>query len=418
MNDKGSVTIFLALTLSAIMLFAACFYDFERTYVMRNKVENGVIASSNSVLAGYNEELIKYGLFATKNDKDVFFEYLGHNLKTSLVKNELLKNKSNVEFRNAITNNAVFKKQINEYMRGRTIKNIAEDIYSAVKDLDFKGATKSEDSEDGDDVKTERHKKEDDESYSELIDRIKGASKTIPDEWLIKPEREEDGEIIVKDETNEYSLEGNMDSFIDKIKTVMDLGLEKENIAGYTLDKFTYWGRKNIKGHYFETAEVEYVVWGNNNQMSNILLAVAEIWAIRFLINSIEEFIKSVDPEPISRILIALADGAITATTDTVKIFGNKKIPLISSFKSFKMGYKDYLKLCMYFRLLLGEEYVIDRIQQLIQNNIVQNDSEFRLDECYTYINVDVKVKYNLYFLNLLGRGTNAEISYKKEMEY
>jgi hypothetical protein len=64
-----------------------------------------------------------------------------------------------------------------------------------------------------------------------------------------------------------------------------------------------------------------------------------------------------------------------------------------------KLSYSDHLRV---FLLLMPQERKLDRIRQLMQVDLIQQNKDFRLKNCCTVIKAKTEVGVNLWFLPLL----------------
>jgi len=272
------------------------------------------------------------------------------------------------------------------------------------------------------------------DEMNDFLDSIKeklgSYLKNINEEWLIS---DEDLELIseidsdffddmskVKTEmdsslydsmnskTTEYSEDesetenDNILNFLDILFNALESGRNKIYINEYIMDNFTYLTSKTTRDHYFEKGEVEYIIWGDNNQLSNISKTMGSIWFMRFAINTIDYYAKSANPEPQTRLIFALGKALIRSCVDMQKLYKGQNIELCPSVKSLKLNYADHLRLFLLIQSLPNQDGQLNNIKQLYQVNIKQHVPDFELKNYNTVIHGTAKVSINLWFLPML----------------
>ena len=69
-SDRGAVTIYTILIIVPLFLFQAVLIDFVRVKVAPLEAEQAIKAASRSVLSSYDKQLLSYGIFGLKANKD------------------------------------------------------------------------------------------------------------------------------------------------------------------------------------------------------------------------------------------------------------------------------------------------------------------------------------------------------------
>ncbi len=126
-TERGSVTIFFVIIFLCIIMLTGSMIDLSRIMVADNKLDSAIRASTKSLMAEYNEDLIgSYGIFAnqTEEKKQVFFDYLSKNLELSsngFMDYEILENTAKVmgDDNRTLANDEVLQGQINAYMEAK-----------------------------------------------------------------------------------------------------------------------------------------------------------------------------------------------------------------------------------------------------------------------------------------------------------
>ncbi|WP_165452285.1 hypothetical protein [Paenibacillus thalictri] len=203
-------------------------------------------------------------------------------------------------------------------------------------------------------------------------------------------------------------------ALIDKLGELLVSARDYMFINEYALDKFNYrtFGIEkdqagNIKpsrslsdpsSHALPSQEAEYVIYGSSSCAGNYGRAYAELFAIRLAIGTMEAL---TDPaiealnlgSPVLVLLAALAEGAVKAALDMVKLLDGETVPLSNKFtKNITLTYKDYLRL---FLLLHGsEQEKMARMQALIQQNTGDD-----LKKKTTYVQGSATTTVRLWFI-------------------
>ncbi len=207
-------------------------------------------------------------------------------------------------------------------------------------------------------------------------------------------------------------LSGNIISFVTSLGGFLkDIALQGRDclyIDEYILDKSTYATSPTARDHYFKNGEVEYVLCGFAYEGANLVGVFERIWFIRFAINTVEAFFKSVSPEIYSRLTQALSEGLVCACNDVVKLYAGEEVPLFK----FKIGnsvgkrglqYSDYLRILLLFE---NEGTKLDRLRDLVQVNLRNKGgqkNDFELQNYHLVCSAEAVVEINLWFLPLLN---------------
>jgi hypothetical protein len=185
-------------------------------------------------------------------------------------------------------------------------------------------------------------------------------------------------------------------------------------IDEYAISKFNYRTlgmEKDISGkikqskeaslpdsHPLVNQEVEYLLYGANSCLGNYSLAYGEMFAFRLAIGTAEALLE---PQiqalnvgsPLLVLLAAVAEGAVKAQLDMVKLVQGDSVPLAKKLGSLiTLSYKDYLRI---FLLLHSRDKVLmSRMQALIQLNTGKD-----LQESTTYVSGTAGTSIRLWFL-------------------
>jgi len=214
------------------------------------------------------------------------------------------------------------------------------------------------------------------------------------------------------------SIIGIMDKLIKAVEAAASGAAEKLGTIEYVMDKFTFLTSRTERNHYFKKGEVEYILCGKDigdtaSQMENteyyiVLKVLLQVWALRFAIDTIDNFINSTVVFPPQRLAFALAEGALDSCLDMLNMLNGAEVPICpKSFTSVRLKYSDHLRILL---LLKPEEEILRKARQLMQVNIKQlvdagtgeTRHDFRLGDYSTAIYASIEAKLNLFFLPML----------------
>ena len=249
--------------------------------------------------------------------------------------------------------------------------------------------------------------------YNDLFKFIKNAGETLTKR--MSSVTTGNGEKVV--DTEDKNIINLMKSLNKNIKSLVNVCTNAENLRNemyyidYVMDKNTYLTSQTSRSHYFNKAEVEYIIFGYDSQGANIVAAIGSIYAIRFIIDSVNYFfVDNPCPELISRIAFAIGHGAIRAAKDMVDMLvapiGNEDAgaegcsicPSLDSL-NLKLSYSDHLRLF----LLMNSGTSKDALKNTMSTTLVKEKKTKDLNELYTQIKADVEVEVNLIILPMLG---------------
>lgn len=259
--------------------------------------------------------------------------------------------------------------------------------------------------------------------------------RSLKKEWLISAE-EFDGESHVTggdfglmDENSDYNLSikeedaekdndtivKSMEKLAKAIENAASSAAEKVNTIEYVMENFTFLTSKTERNHYFRKGEVEYIISGadtaeagsqiKNTEYYLVTNVFLQVWALRFAIDTIDDFIGSTIVFPPQRLAFALAEGALDSSQDMLEMMNGEGVSICpKSFTGVKLKYSDHLRILL---LMKPEEEILRKVRQLMQVNIKQivdintgvTKSDFRLGDYSTVISAAVEVRVNLYFL-------------------
>lgn len=219
-------------------------------------------------------------------------------------------------------------------------------------------------------------------------------------------------------ERNSDTVVSNLERLSKAVEEAASSAAEKINTIEYIMDRFTFLTSKTERNHYFRKGEVEYIISGSdmaegfdrikNTECYIVTNVLLQVWALRFAIDTLDNFVGSTVIFPPQRLVLALAEGALDSTLDIYNMLKGEAVPLCPrSLTAVKIRYSDHLKLLL---LMKPEEELLRKARQLIQVNIKQPVDgktklarpDFRLGDYSTVISASVTAKVNLFFLPLM----------------
>lgn len=262
--------------------------------------------------------------------------------------------------------------------------------------------------------------------------------KSLKAEWLIKAEEFEtasmvDGESFEimyenaiynpdisekkAEESNDSILEG-MERLSKTIEAVASNAAGKISTIEYVMENFSFLTSKTERNHYFKKGEVEYIICGNdtsktvagvrNSEYYLVTNVFLQVWALRFAMDTLDDFARSAVVFPPQRLAFSLAEGALDSSMEMVKMMDGEGVPILpKSLTGIRLKYSDHLRLLL---LMKPEEEILRKTRQLIQVNIKQmvdkktgmERTDFRLGAYSTVISASVEARVNLLFLPML----------------
>lgn len=443
-KDEGAVSIFLIIIFSALLFLAGIIVDAARIMVAENKVEIALASAARSVLADYDPQIVgEFGLFVVDadNTNEIFEKYFRANLEERHQGFRIIGyqvNEIKVEGINqgTLLNNKVFENQVLQYIKYKAPLTMANSFLETIKSGNF--LEKQKLLQDG--LKAMPEEETDSKEFSDPIMsgqsiadyiRLKGLLGNLACRSLT--ENNPVTQLISREDflqangsqTGQEGADGLNAWQEDALYTDMDLkkahgllflmsdltwriarsieslaeeGRDKLYIADYVLDKYTFVTSQTRRDHYFDKGEIEYILCGNNHELSNIKEIFSRIFFLRFSINTIDAFIRSRMPHYMLRLTDALVRGFEKGCEDVKDLYQGKGVPLCAEV-GYTLKYSDYLKLLL---LIQEKETQLDRMRQLIQIDIRKNSPGFGLNDKYTKLKAETSISVNLWFLPAL----------------
>jgi multidrug efflux pump subunit AcrA (membrane-fusion protein) len=210
---------------------------------------------------------------------------------------------------------------------------------------------------------------------------------------------------------NDVRDEFYVDEFAVSKFSYRTLGLEKDITGQVKQSK----EMSRPESHALANQELEYLIYGANSCIGNYAAAYAEMFAIRLAVGTAEALtephIQAMNAgSPLLVFLAAVAEGAVKAQLDMMKLVEGEAVPLSKKLGSvFNLAYKDYLRI---FLLLHSRDKVmLSRMQALIELN-----TGISLEKSTTYLSGRATSSVKLWFLPGMMKILGASDLYSCEM--
>ncbi|NOU93776.1 hypothetical protein GC093_11155 [Paenibacillus sp. LMG 31456] len=214
-------------------------------------------------------------------------------------------------------------------------------------------------------------------------------------------------ESVLTDVRDEFYL----DEFAISKFNYRTLGLEKDISGQLKISKEL----SQPDSHILVNQELEYLLYGANSCLGNYSAAYAEMFVFRLAVGTAEALtephIQSLNVgSPLLVFLAAVAEGAVKAQMDMIKLVQGEQVPLSKKLGSmFSLSYKDYLRI---FLLLHSRDKVLlSRMQSLIELN-----TGVPLEQSATYLSGTATTSVKLWFLPSLMKILGAAGLYSCEV--
>lgn len=251
-------------------------------------------------------------------------------------------------------------------------------------------------------------------------EEFKNGSRTISEDFAVMDENTHCNSSMQEEEAEKENdaILKNMEKLAKAIEEAASGTVEKLNTIEYVMDKYTFLTSKTERNHYFRKGEVEYIISGadteeaytalKNTEYYVVANVLFQVWALRFAIDAIDNFIMSSIIFPPQRLAFALAEGALDSSLEMLDMLNGREVSICpKSFTAVKLKYSDHLKILL---LMKPEEEILRKARQLMQVNIKQIEDaktgvkrpDFKLEDYSTVISAKAEAKVNLFFLALL----------------
>lgn len=433
-SSRGSITVLMSAILAGVVLLVFVLADVTGIYIFEQNNFVALNSALKSVLAGYDETLAAdYGIYGidTKSTANFiaadFYKYYSANLKGMKGQKAVITECRLNGFESVMSTNST-EASILQYMKYRSPIYLAEGL---IQNINING-TVANTAGFAENVKSLAGSlgdiKDKTQILGELADllnigkmlldlqiiktAIKSDSTEISPEWLIVPETrssasEYDADVFQEMTENQAPPDLNESAgFFKKLSEVLVDCRDTLYVASYVTEKFNCYGGglvKTVGERFFDGGEIEYIIFGSNKKADNVSKAMDRMYLMRFLINTCDAFVKYKDYDPRAQLILSIISGALGASDEIVRLFSGEEISLAPGFGYLKLDYKDHLMMLLLMELAFNKQGVIERIQNLIQVNMIQDNADFRMGNYSASIRCDATVVLDTAFLKFAG---------------
>lgn len=440
------------MSISIVLMFFMTILEGIRVYMGRSRAEVSTSGAMYSIMADYNSELFKrYHLIALDVDyggrgeaylEEKVIDYLEYNLNPPL-NNGLyiyeIKDVFLVDYISVTDNNlSNFKKQIKEYIKTEGVIDVTQDLIERVT-IGEDGSEVGQDEEDTGDLFDEV------EDPRNVIERIMDngiLSYVIPKNVHISTNKIETESIpsnnqIEYGENNILSASDidisfsnisniNADEELLDFNNILDgLGKEKLEVIIYAMNCFSNY-RSSVKYDTVLDYEVEYLITGKDKDYDNLESVANKILFHRYVVNYID--INSNESKKATALVLATALSVITVTEEAIDVYQNIILAAWAYLDSLddvrdimsgetidNLSYEDYLVILLAMSINKDNQYY--RMLDLMEINIQQYESDFRIQNCAYIIKVNGYMEFDS---RLISNINNQKYIYyfDKEISY
>lgn len=384
MGNKGSVTIFMTIFISMLIILIVLLNDIGEYFFQYNHfIRENYLSVQNQMKRFDNNLFDRYGI-------------LGFEMQSKLM-----------NYENSLSDNTVLKESIVKLMKHRVINDVSMSIIEKVieekkilgilKELDETIALKN--------------------SINRQIRELKIPSekiilllckKVLKNHMYFEYPYSSFDEIKNIDFTNGELIKLEIDEYIKKVRVNYFSTFDFENIeyllskplvVEYVIDYLGYSSNFNKKEIYTS----EYAITGFTNIYTQRVFIEGEIFSLRILLNTasimknplkMKNYLTQAGGDIRGQFFLMLIDSIKISLNDINEIYEGNPIPLIKTNndidkKKFKSGlyYKDYVRILLYF---IPENTLINRIENSIENKLYID-----LENYYTYLSFDKSFNYS-----------------------
>lgn len=406
MDENGSITPYLIITLTASLLILFLLVDFGRVNYLKNETRRDGELAIESELALYNKELKEeYGLFACVKQEDYELEddikeLMERNIENTKVDNYEVKSVELIDDISLMDDDEL-ERQINSFMKYRNIECDFNSIFSILSSSSKKQK----------EIKKEilmpctEDEYADIESYKDRDNREHASSlleKQIEDEDVIM----ENYELVAGDETTLDNIAKRSEEMIEECSR----DLNKDKLVNYVMLVFN--NTQSIKNeNRFWKAETEFIISGTNSQNKNIENTYEKIRLLLLPERLIEVYSDEERKSEAELIAMAtcgwwsgeigvtiaknaiLISMAIEDTEDDLNSLNSGESVNLIKGSSIYLNYEDFLKILLMFE---DKKEILDRIRIMIDANLKEVNGIFDISKtkCGMLFKVTSKSKF------------------------
>lgn len=446
-KEKGSLTIFLALTALLFLTFCLVLIEGTRNYYIRTKAEQAMELTEFSVLSEYQAELFRhYGVFFLDLDYEQGKEY--QSILEARARRYLTNNANETDTTEIVTGKfcratdsqgGPFFTQAVELMKYKSGYKVFENILGAVGD-------RTEEAEDLEEIIDEQEDEADDnleipvDEEGEPLFHVSIPSVSFPSIGALRSAvfGSDAGlsrkSIVLSERLLQRNLSRGYGSSADRGFVNMQL------FHSYILKHCNYYGSED-PDQWTDRLEyqIEYIVAGKDNDLENLENVMWRIFLLRASGNYLffhqdPSRMQSARAQALAiagitgngaliaavQELLLLAQAIEEGITDTRKIFAGEQVPLYENgtFSGIKFGYQEYL---MLFLNTMGSKEKVYRCMDIVELETREQCGyeRLRLDHCVDSFELEWTYGFPSLFLSIpLMDGQNYETTITRRLYY
>ncbi len=384
MGNKGSITIFMTIFISILLIVVLLLSDIGEYYFQYNHfIRENYLIVQNQMKKFDNDLFDRYGIFGFRSESEM------------------------MNYENSLDDNTVLKESITELMRYRVINDISMTaiekinegniVIGILKELNETIALKNS---------INRQIKEFKIPSENLILLL--SKKVLKNHMFFEYTYSSFDEILnidfssgelIKLEINKYIKEIKIDCFDAFDFENIEHLLSKPFVIEYIIDYLGYSSNLNKKEIYTS----EYALTGITNTYTQRSFIEGEIFSLRLLLNTasiikdsqkMKKYLMQAAGDTRGQIFLMLVDSIKISLNDINEIYKGNPVPLIKNNddmnkNKFKSGfyYKDYIRILLYF---IPENTLLNRIEKSIEREM-----RIDLENYYTCLSFDKSFNYS-----------------------
>lgn len=395
MDENGSITPYLIITLTASLLILFMLIDFARIGYLKNETRRDAQLAISSELALYNKELKEeYGLFGCIKQEDFeveddVLELMNKNIDKTKVDGYEIKSVELID-ELSLMDNEELERQINAFMKYRNIESNFEEIMNILSSSKEKQKEIKNEvlypctEEEYDEIESYKDRDNRDHAKSILNENYQNEDIVLPNDYDFK---------------NEDDV--NLDNITEKSEDLIDsyeVDISKNKIVNYSMLVFNNALNSKKDNHVFD-AEIEFLITGSNTQCKNIKGTFQKIRMILLPERLAEVYMsdeKRAEAELIAQatcgwwsgeigVTIAkntiLVSMAIEETESDLNALKRGESVKLLNILDVSLNYEEFLKVLLMFE---DKDKILDRIRILIDANLKEVNGAFDITKVKT----------------------------------
>ncbi len=285
------------------------------------------------------------------------------------------------------------------------LSNINTQEKAGVSDIpDFAGTACEEAGEEDDSLDISELTDKINSAIDKVTELLKNLNKELPSAASVQAESYEGSKITIFNRLYDY---------FKNMANVLQHPEDKFYFVDYVMNKCTYITSQTDRNHYFNYAEVEYIIYGQKSQLANISASIAAVAFMRFVINAVNYWLTTPGElivKTISAVVRGLTQTALDMANMLLDFNPNSSDPdkgliaICPSLSRYKvLSYSDHLRILLLLKINDdGGEGALRRCIDSTLKNSSSGVGANSLSNYYTQIKAKSEVDVNLFFIPLL----------------